>query len=372
MAGAVSAAPARVALNLACGALFMTVYQQIIYGTAAFETILGTALNEIIKASSGDDYIWGEAGDDRLFGGLGDDILRPATGNDVIDGGEGSDTLDYRDLGKDGLDVDTAAGKATYGGWTQSFISIEIVRASNYADTMQGGDGDDVFYGRRGNDKLYGGYGNDRMEGDWDDDLLDGGAGADKLYGGLGNDFLYGGQGNDALNGGEHRDRLFGGRDNDVLNGGGGRDWLEGGHGNDLLRGEAHEDTFAYHLDERLERGADGYGSGRDVVLDFARGVDKLEIGLGLANGTTAPGLAAFDSNGDGRLDGNDAFVAVASHAANGVAKASLVLDLGAAFKDLGGADAYLAEAGAHMLTLYGVTGLDGNDFGSTLDGLFA
>ena len=80
-------------------------------------------------------------------------------------------------------------------------------------------------------------------------DAITGLAGADTLLGGNGNDFLSGFDGADTLDGGAGRDTLFGGTGDDILTGGEG------------------VDTFVFKEQ-----------TGRDAVLDFMPGEDKLDL----------------------------------------------------------------------------------------------
>lgn len=83
------------------------------------------------------------------------------------------------------------------------------------ADTLNGGDGDDVLVGGLQGDKMYGNLGNDTLVGEGGDDYC---------LGGAGNDVLYGNGGVDTLNGAGGNDRLFGGDAADFINGGAGID----------------------------------------------------------------------------------------------------------------------------------------------------
>jgi RTX calcium-binding nonapeptide repeat (4 copies) len=56
------------------------------------------------------------------------------------------------------------------------------------ANTLQGGNGNDILNGGGGNDTLVGGAGIDTLNGDNGDDLLKGGADGDKFFGGAGTD----------------------------------------------------------------------------------------------------------------------------------------------------------------------------------------
>jgi 2',3'-cyclic-nucleotide 2'-phosphodiesterase/3'-nucleotidase/5'-nucleotidase len=98
-------------------------------------------------------------------------------------------------------------------------------------------------------------------------DRIDGLAGDDRLFGEAGNDILLGGKGDDVLRGGEGNDQLFGGPGRDRLFGGAGNDLLDGGAGNDILRGGSGRDTFVIRR-----------GEGRDKVVDFETGVDRIGL----------------------------------------------------------------------------------------------
>ncbi|OQR26768.1 hypothetical protein BWR59_30415 [Pseudomonas sp. Bc-h] len=78
--------------------------------------------------------------------------------------------------------------------------------------------------------------------------------------------------GNDSLLGGNGDDILFGQGGNDILNGGYGNDILIGGKGNDTLTGGAGADTFAW-------KAGDTNNGGFDVIKDFhASEGDKLDL----------------------------------------------------------------------------------------------
>jgi Ca2+-binding RTX toxin-like protein len=88
--------------------------------------------------------------------------------------------------------------------------------------------------------------------------------------------------------------RGFGGADllngragNDVLQGDGGNDTLAGGGGADSLTGGAGADTFDYNA------ASESRGTGKDVITDFTRGIDRID-------------LAGIDANA--ALGGNQAF----------------------------------------------------------------
>ncbi|GAA6155338.1 hypothetical protein NBRC116588_08110 [Pyruvatibacter sp. HU-CL02332] len=98
------------------------------------------------------DVLTGDSNSNRLEGLLGADRL---------DGGGGTDLADYsRSAGS--VNVNLAAGTASDGfGSTDTLISIETVFGSNFADTLTGDSGDNLFSGLRGNDIINGGGGAD-------------------------------------------------------------------------------------------------------------------------------------------------------------------------------------------------------------------
>ncbi|MFT3987269.1 M10 family metallopeptidase C-terminal domain-containing protein [Aestuariivirga sp.] len=97
-----------------------------------------------------------------------------------------------------------------------------------------------------------------------------------------------GGAGNDALTGGISDDTLLGGVGNDFLRGSLGEDILRGGAGRDRLAGGADADTFVYG-----NIGEAGIGTTGDIILDFQRGTDVIDLSLIDANVSLA-GNQAF------------------------------------------------------------------------------
>ncbi len=103
------------------------------------------------------------------------------------------------------------------------------------------------------------------------DDTITGAAGRDTLNGGGGDDRIFGNNGDDILNGGDGDDLLKGARGADSLTSGAGSDVLIGGEGADSLTGGAGADVFQF-------KAADADGS-TDNILDFAHGVDEIDLG---------------------------------------------------------------------------------------------
>lgn len=129
--------------------------------------------------AGGSDQVIGGVGNDRLSGGSGDgDLLRPDFGRDRVDGGAGvHDTVSFAVsgegnvvFGEGGVTVDLAAGSAS-GDGEDTFIGIEDVIGTPFADVIRGDAGPNVLFGGGGIDDLvgvgagdtaYGGTGKDR------------------------------------------------------------------------------------------------------------------------------------------------------------------------------------------------------------------
>jgi serralysin len=124
----------------------------------------------------------GDGGADELFGRDGSDVLIGGAGADLLDGGAGIDTASYATAAGAVL-ADLMRDPSWNNGdaYRDTYISIENLNGSAYADSLRGNDA--------GNS-------------------LDGGDGADQLHGRGGNDVLIGGAGADLLLGGSNADRF--------------------------------------------------------------------------------------------------------------------------------------------------------------------
>lgn len=132
------------------------------------------------------------------------------------------------------------------------------VTGNSFADRLWLGTGNDFGNGRGGSDRIFGEGGNDSLQG---------GSGADTLDGGTGNDTLLGQAGNDSLNAGSGLDRLVGGI---------GRDLLYGG-------ADGSRDIFDFNY-----RNESSVGSSRDVIYNFTRTVDDIDLRTIDARASTA------------------------------------------------------------------------------------
>ena len=92
------------------------------------------------------------------------------------------------------------------------------------------------------------------------------------LTGGSVSGVVDGGSGNDNMVGGDKADRFIGGQGYDRLTGGSGADVLTGGRDVDVLSGGLGRDLFVYHSI------AESAYTGRDIILDFVVGQDRIDL----------------------------------------------------------------------------------------------
>lgn len=329
-------------------------------GTSAADLMAGSSAKDVYVAGRGNDKIFGLGGHDFLFGDFGEDTISGGSGDDTLDGGKGNDRLIgadgndviYGGVGRD-LIVGAAGGDKLYGGTDSDTIwaggGNDYVHAGPGQDFIFGGEGDDFILGMEGNDHVMGGVGNDTLKGGLGRDSLYGGAGNDVIWGedgpdtiwggagsdrirggrdndaisaGTGNDFAWGGDGDDRVSGGDGDDSLLGGTGRDTIWGGNGSDRIWGAGGRDMLHGGEGRDTFVFRSTAEA-----GYGVERDVLLDFERSIDSIDL-TGIDADTVSLGDQAFrysesarpnaiwmqdvdghsvllqgDVNGDGRAD---------------------------------------------------------------------
>ncbi len=108
---------------------------------------------------------------DTFIGAEGGQSFRGTGGNDTMDGGAGDDEVNYDGSRDDfaeesGVIVDLEAGTAQDKfGDTDTLISIERVRGSDFDDQITGSSGDNRLRAEDGNDTITGAAGDDRIEG---------------------------------------------------------------------------------------------------------------------------------------------------------------------------------------------------------------
>ncbi len=118
--------------------------------------LVGDAAANWINALNGDDYISGQDGNDTLLGSDGNDNIWGDAGADFIGGGNGFDIARY-DFAPAGvvarLDIPGANSGEAQG---DTYVGIEGIYGSAFADVLVGGGQGDVLAGLAGSDTIYG------------------------------------------------------------------------------------------------------------------------------------------------------------------------------------------------------------------------
>ena len=204
-------------------------------------------------------------------------------GADTVSGGNGNDIL-FGDL----VSFNGVAGEGYQAMQAyvakQTGVDVSKVSASNVHQYITEHYTEfDVSGSHDGNDTLLGGAGNDILFGQGGNDLLDGGKGNDILLGGTGNDTLIGGQGNDILIGGSGADTFV---------------WKAGDTGNDVIKDFKASEGDRIDLRDLLQ------GESASTIDNF------LKI-------TTVDGVSTLQVSSEGKLN-----------AAGGLANADVTIKL--------------------------------------------
>jgi Ca2+-binding RTX toxin-like protein len=216
-----------------------------------------------------DTFIGGQQNDNFIFGHDG----RFAAGDTVI-GGAGYDVVYLR--GDYVIDFNAAG----FAGSLAGVESIGLLTSGN-TEFLGGGDGEFDY-------AII-----------WNDAML--AAGATMTFNGgrlgAGESFMF-----DGSRETDGNLRIFGGSGTDTLTGGAGNDLIFGGGGADEMRGGAGADTYRFQLTSDSAAGA------TDTILDFAPGVDRIDLSRVDAKAITPEeddpfsfiGAAAFSALGPG------------------------------------------------------------------------
>ncbi|SFK56067.1 VCBS repeat-containing protein [Methylorubrum salsuginis] len=250
-------------------------------------------------------------------GTSGNDTLLASPAAETFSGGKGSDTVSYA-RAKAGVAADLSAQTSNSGDAVDdTYVSIENLKGSAFADTLRGDAHANILDGSGGADWLVGGAGNDTYivdnVGDTCSEYSSTG-GVDLVvasvsyklgryyYSNLENLTLAGkahidGTGNELAN------TLHGNGGNNILDGDLGADKLYGGLGNDTyLVDNAGDRVF-----EKASEGKDTVRASVSYVLAAGQAIETLELAAGRTNfDLTGNGEANTlrDNAGDNRLDG--------------------------------------------------------------------
>jgi Ca2+-binding RTX toxin-like protein len=278
-------------------------------GSTTDNQIFGLAGNDTIMGIGGDDTIFGDFqfnsgtfGDDTINGGNGDDSLAGGGGGDHIIGGNDYDFVSYENFaGFNDLTItaNNVANDGAAGEGDNVETSVEGIVGANGNDNITGASGANTLRGGGGMDTLNGAGGNDMLQGDRCcsnfADVLNGGDGNDTAsyrdhffpltvdIDGIADDGSGGGAEGDNVQttvenviGGSSSDTITGNNANntlaggpgfgiDNLIGGGGGDNLSGGQNQDTMEGQAGKDEINSRGDGFTD--TDNCGTETDTVI---------------------------------------------------------------------------------------------------------
>ncbi|MDR6757418.1 Ca2+-binding RTX toxin-like protein [Mycoplana sp. BE70] len=132
-----------------------------ISGRAFSDALDGTVQQGIALLLSGHDTIKGTQYADSILGEAGNDTLIGGAGADKLNGGAGSDTASYAGATKGVVANLAKASVNTNDAKGDTYVSIENLTGSSYADKLTGNSGANKINGGKGNDTLTGGGGAD-------------------------------------------------------------------------------------------------------------------------------------------------------------------------------------------------------------------
>ena len=265
------------------------------------ENLTGSSNNDRLTGNSGTNVLDGGLGNDTMAGGRGDDTYVINTRSDVVSerSDEGADLIQST-ITYSLVDTDRSG---SHGG------NVENLRLTGTGNINGTGNAlNNVLYANNGVNQLDGGAGNDtvsylyatRSTGSTGVTLnlavvnasgqatASGVSGADRIKnienvtGSRYNDTLTGNSGANVLSGGSGDDSVSGGTGNDTVLGGAGKDRLTGGSG---------RDTFDFNALSEMGLSS----STTDVITDFARGRDKIDLST-LDAKTTHGGNQSFSA----------------------------------------------------------------------------
>ncbi len=285
------------------------------------QSIYGNDSANALNGGGGNDYLVGGLGNDQLDGGTGADTLAGGLGNDVYH----VDVVGDRVIEAIGQGQDTLVASASYalnaGAEVETILAADGTAAINltgneFAQSIYGNAGNNIFDGGGGADYMVGGAGNDRYYVDPSDFVgeVDGGGDdwifvADSYILREGNEIetlvavnqnsvapvnLTGNEYGQSLYGSAGANSINGGAGNDYLVGLGGNDFLQGGAGNDNMAGGTGNDTYYVDAGDSV---IEVSGEGDDTAVAFTS--------FALSAGQSVETISAADSAGAINLTGN-------------------------------------------------------------------
>jgi VCBS repeat-containing protein len=286
----------------------------------------------------------GSFGTFNLFEGL--------LGNDTITG-NGNTRVSYSQA-SGGVSVDLSTGIVSGAAGADVITGgVNSVQGSNQVDTLTGGSNNEFFFGGGGGDTINAGGGNDGITGQGGDDVIDGGTGTDMVtFSGTQSQYNVTTAGTIQV-----QDNVAGRDGTDILTN---VEVLQFSDAIMLLSSGASGSPIDLST-QQLSGAAPVIGTAGDDYLRVGSNIfgHALNLGAGtgdtvLLNGTFGNGYTLNLAGVENLVGtGNDEFVNLTMNA-NG-----LVVDLG------GGNDQLSLAGGANTLSLIGVEGIGGTDFGA-------
>ena len=254
---------------------------------AAYNTITGSSVSDNLKGSASADYIVGGQGSDWISAGAGDDVIHGGAGRDYLTGGAGADTFYFTNTGEFGdVIVDFEAGV------DKIYLADIADLPAQAQNTSWSWLGAGAFTGHALELRAYQSGGKTFVTAD-----LDGDKATDiwlELTGShtlTASDFIVatssaaGSTSAAALSAqAVTPNEIVGTSGADTLTGTAANDRFTGGAGTDKMTGGAGYDQFVF-----VSKSDSVPGAGRDVVVDFTQGQDRIDLSALDANaGTTA------------------------------------------------------------------------------------
>lgn len=133
----------------------------VLAGYAGNDTLVGNGGPDKLYGGGGNDLLRGGTGKDELYGDEGDDLLFGGADTDKLNGGAGTDTAHYGEASAavHASLLALALNKGDAKGDT--YVSVENLTGSRFADTLVGNTGRNALDGGLGQDILNGGAGAD-------------------------------------------------------------------------------------------------------------------------------------------------------------------------------------------------------------------
>ncbi|MBU1336438.1 MAG: M10 family metallopeptidase C-terminal domain-containing protein [Alphaproteobacteria bacterium] len=297
-------------------------------GTNAADNITGTNAANVLDGKGGNDTINGMGGNDTINGMGGNDTITGGSGYDVLTGGAGNDAFVFGNS----ADIGSRAGaRDVITDFVQGQDKIDLSAIDANSNLTGNQDfsfiaGDDASFTRKPGELAWhteAANGRTVIQGDTNGDgVHDFEIELKGLINLKASDFIgagtapttptqpttpppdtslskiYGTSGVDRLNGDAGNNYIDAKAGNDILKGGGGNDALFGGAGRDVMMGGAGNDAFLFKAVSDMGSNA---GS-RDVIPDFVKGQDKIDLSAIDANRKLAGDQAFSFLAGDDQL----------------------------------------------------------------------